>query len=316
MSAVNRGLGRGLGAILGDIPEIDQLRKPVAYQDKSSASSINRPSADVLRVPLSQIEPNPFQPRVSFDSEELEGLAASIKSLGLISPITVRRLAPNRYQIISGERRYRACQMAGFTEVPAYVREADDQGMLEMAIVENVQRENLDPIEVALSFQRLLSECNLTQEQMAERLGKSRSSIANQIRLLRLPVKVQHDLKVGQISVGHAKVLLSVEDPDLQTKLCDYTIKNELNVRQLEAKVKALLEKLAENNKEEAPQEQKTQAASVDVPTEHKELCKEMARYFKGKISLKRSEGGKGSITINFNSDEEVKRFLDAIKNS
>ena len=201
--------------------------------------------------------------------------------------------------------------MAGFSEVPAYVREADDQGMLEMAIVENVQRENLDPIEVALSFQRLLSECNLTQEQMAERLGKSRSSIANQIRLLRLPVKVQHDLKVGQISVGHAKVLLSVEDPELQTKLCDYTIKNELNVRQLEAKVKSILDRLAQQE----TQQPSPSVAAPDIPSEHKELCKEMARYFKGKISLKRAETGKGSITVNFNSDEEVKRFLDALKN-
>ena len=180
-----------------------------------------------------------------------------------------------------------------------------------MAIVENVQRENLDPIEVALSYQRLLTECNLTQEQMADRLGKNRSSVANQIRLLKLPVKVQHDLKVGQISVGHAKVLLSIDDPDLQSKLCDYTIKNALNVRQLEQKVKALLAK--DNAPAERPKA--VEGASM-MPELHKDLCREVAKYFKGKISLKRNDAGTGSITINFSSDAEVNRFLDAIKNS
>lgn len=313
MSQPPRGLGRGLSAILGDISGADDLRKPITYQDKNKVGSPSSPrtTADVFRVPTSQISPNPYQPRLSFDSEELEGLAASIRTLGLITPITVRKIAENRYQIISGERRYRACQMVGMTEIPAYIRETDDQGMLEMAIVENVQRENLDPIEVALSYQRLLTECNLTQEQMADRLGKNRSSVANQIRLLKLPVKVQHDLKVGQISVGHAKVLLSIDDPDLQSKLCDYTIKNALNVRQLEQKVKALLAK--DNAPAERPKE--VEGASM-MPELHKDLCREVAKYFKGKISLKRNDDGKGSITINFSSDAEVNRFLDAIKNS
>ena len=313
MSQPPRGLGRGLSAILGDISGADDLRKPVTYQDKNKVGSPVSPrtTADVFRVPTSQISPNPYQPRLSFDSEELEGLAASIRTLGLITPITVRKIAENRYQIISGERRYRACQMVGMTEIPAYIRETDDQGMLEMAIVENVQRENLDPIEVALSYQRLLTECNLTQEQMADRLGKNRSSVANQIRLLKLPVKVQHDLKVGQISVGHAKVLLSIDDPDLQSKLCDYTIKNALNVRQLEQKVKALLAK--DNAPAERPKA--LEGASM-MPELHKDLCREVAKYFKGKISLKRNDDGKGSITINFSSDAEVNRFLNAIKNS
>ena len=313
MSQPPRGLGRGLSAILGDISGADDLRKPVTYQDKNKVGSPVSPrtTADVFRVPTSQISPNPYQPRLSFDSEELEGLAASIRTLGLITPITVRKIAENRYQIISGERRYRACQMVGMTEIPAYIRETDDQGMLEMAIVENVQRENLDPIEVALSYQRLLTECNLTQEQMADRLGKNRSSVANQIRLLKLPVKVQHDLKVGQISVGHAKVLLSIDDPDLQSKLCDYTIKNALNVRQLEQKVKALLAK--DNAPAERPKA--VEGASM-MPELHKDLCREVAKYFKGKISLKRNDDGKGSITINFGAGAEVSRFLDAIKDS
>ena len=312
MSQPPRGLGRGLGAILGDIANVDELRKPVSYQQKQSVSSAQS-TADILRVPIGSIDPNPYQPRTSFDAEQLEGLASSIKSLGLITPITVRKTGEGRYQIISGERRYRASQMAGLEEIPAYVRQTDDQGMLEMAIVENIQRENLDPIEVALSYERLLSECSLTQEQMAARLGKSRSSIANQIRLLKLPVKVQHDIKVGQISVGHAKVLLSVEDPDAQTKLCDYTIKNSLNVRQLEEKVKALLDKAADGPVRD--DDHKTEAKTQDVPALHKDLCKEIARYFKGKISLKRSENGKGTLTVNFSSDEEINRFLNALKN-
>ncbi len=314
MSQPPRGLGRGLSAILGDISGADDLRKPVSYKDKEKVGSTTPHSAaDVLLVPVDRISPNPYQPRLSFDSEELEGLASSIRALGLITPITVRRCNDGKYQIISGERRYRACQMAGLTEIPAYIREADDQGMLEMAIVENVQRQNLDPIEIALSFQRLITECKLTQEQMADRLGKSRSSVANQIRLLQLPIKVQHDLKVGQISVGHAKVLLSVNDADLQAKLCDYTIKNGLNVRQLEQKVKQL------SSKSDPDSESKGDSKNIttdNIPEIHKSLCKECARFFKGKISLKRNENGKGSLTINFNSDAEINRFLDALKNS
>ncbi len=310
MSQPPRGLGRGLGAILGNLGEVDELRKPVSYQQKSAAGATDS-SADILRVPVRSIEPNPYQPRTSFDAEQLEGLTASIKTLGLITPITLRKISEGRYQIISGERRYRACQMAGLEEIPAYVRQTDDQGMLEMAIVENIQRENLDPIEVALSYERLMDECSLTQEQMASRLGKSRSSIANQIRLLKLPVKIQHDIKVGQISVGHAKVLLGVEDPDLQTSLCDYTIKNSLNVRQLEEKVKALMAKSQADEWQARPA-----GKTVEVPAAHKDLCKEMARFFKGKISLKRNEDGKGTLTVNFRSDEEIKRFLDALKNN
>ncbi|MBP5172916.1 MAG: ParB/RepB/Spo0J family partition protein [Bacteroidales bacterium] len=309
MSQPPRGLGKGLSAILGNVPDADELRKPAV--DNAAGNTAARPghsAADVLMLPLGEIEPNPYQPRQTFDREELDGLAASIKTLGLISPITVRRLAADKYQIISGERRFRACQMAGLTEIPAYVREADDQGMLEMAIVENIQRANLDPIEVALSYQRLMDECNLTQEAMADRLGKSRSSVANQLRLLRLPVKVQHDLKVGQISVGHAKVLLGVEDPDIQVKLCDLVIKNGLNVRQLEQKVAAIQAAGAGSG---------TVSASKkvgEVPQVHKDLCREVAKYFKGEISVKRKPNGKGTLTINFSSDSEIGGFLDALK--
>ena len=310
MSQPPRGLGKGLSAILGNIQSADDLRSPVAYSSKPAAgeNTAAGATADVVRIPVNLIEPNPFQPRLSFDMEELEGLAASIRTLGLITPITVRRRADGRYQIISGERRYRACQMAGLTEVPAYVRDADDQGMLEMAIVENIQRSNLDPIEIALSYRRLMDECQLTQEVMAERLGRNRSSVANQIRLLNLPVKVQHDLKVGQISVGHAKVLLSIDDPDVQVKLCDLVIRTGMNVRQLEQKVKSLME-----SGKPSPGA-KRQERVHEIPQEHKDLCKEVARYCKGEISLKRSNSGKGTMTIHFNSDKEISALLDARK--
>ena len=310
MSQPPRGLGKGLSAILGNIQSADDLRSPVAYTSKPAADgkTDTGATADVIRIPVNLIEPNPFQPRLSFDMEELEGLAASIRALGLITPITVRRRNDGRYQIISGERRYRACQMAGMTEVPAYVRDADDQGMLEMAIVENIQRSNLDPIEIALSYQRLMDECQLTQEVMAERLGRNRSSVANQIRLLKLPVKVQHDLKVGQISVGHAKVLLSIDDPDVQVKLCDLVIRTGMNVRQLEQKVKALMEGGKPSEGAKRPER------VHEIPQDHKELCKEVARYCKGEISLKRSSSGKGTMTIHFNSDKEISALLDALK--
>ena len=310
MSQPPRGLGKGLSAILGNIQSADDLRSPVAYSSKPAAgeNTAAGATADVVRIPVNLIEPNPFQPRLSFDMEELEGLAASIRTLGLITPITVRRRADGRYQIISGERRYRACQMAGLTEVPAYVRDADDQGMLEMAIVENIQRSNLDPIEIALSYRRLMDECQLTQEVMAERLGRNRSSVANQIRLLNLPVKVQHDLKVGQISVGHAKVLLSIDDPDVQVKLCDLVIRTGMNVRQLEQKGKSLME-----SGKPSPGA-KRQERVHEIPQEHKDLCKEVARYCKGEISLKRSNSGKGTMTIHFNSDKEISALLDALK--
>lgn len=310
MSQPPRGLGKGLSAILGNIQSADDLRSPVAYNSKPAAGENSAPgtTADVVRIPVNLIEPNPFQPRLSFDMEELEGLAASIRALGLITPITVRRRADGRYQIISGERRYRACQMAGLTEVPAYVRDADDQGMLEMAIVENIQRSNLDPIEIALSYRRLMDECQLTQEVMAERLGRNRSSVANQIRLLNLPVKVQHDLKVGQISVGHAKVLLSIDDPDVQVKLCDLVIRTGMNVRQLEQKVKSLMESGKTASGTKRPER------VHEIPQEHKDLCKEVARYCKGEISLKRSNSGKGTMTIHFNSDKEISALLDALK--
>ena len=302
MAKVQHGLGKGLSALLGDeANDLREFRKPVGYINKEVVGATDKQdTSDVLRIPVDLIEPNPFQPRMSFDPEALQELADSVRTFGLIQPLTVRKKG-SKYQIISGERRFRACTMAGMDMIPAYIRDANDQGMLEMAIVENIQRENLDPIEVAMSYQRLMEECRLTQEQMADRVGKKRASVANQLRLLKLPAKVQHDLKVGLVSVGHAKVLLGVDDPKAQEMLCDLIVRRGLSVRQLEEKVKAL-EKGAPEEKE--PQE---------LPDMYYRLLENVGRYFGENISLKRSPAGKGTITIRFDSDEQMERFLQAL---
>lgn len=302
-----RGLGKGLGALLGDVNiDVENLRKPVGYINKEVVGETEpQGTADILRIPVDMIEPNPFQPRMSFDQEALEELSESIKTFGLIQPITVRKKSTGRYQIISGERRFKACRMAGMDMIPAYIRDANDQGMLEMAIVENIQRENLDPIEVAMSYQRLIEECMLTQEQMAERVGKKRASVTNYLRLLKLPARVQHDLKVGIISVGHAKVILGIDDENIQEQLCDYVIKNDLSVRQLEEKIK----KMSGDKKDK---EQKPQ----DLPDEYYKVLEHIGKFFDNNISLKRSASGKGSMTIRFDSDEEMRNFLKALEDT
>lgn len=308
MSKQPRGLGKGLGALLGD-KDLNQIRKPVEYIHKTVVTpetpDTSKSKADIMLVPVEMIEANPYQPRMSFDNEALEELAESIKSLGLIQPITVRRRAADRYQIISGERRFRASRLAGLNEIPAYIIDTNDQGMLEMAIVENIQREDLDPIEVAMSYQRLIEECNLTQEQMAFRVGKKRASVTNYLRLLRLPAKVQHDLKVGLLSVGHAKVILGIENEELQEKLCDMVIKEDLSVRQLEERIK----KIEGSHKQEKKPGQ-------DLPEDYFRMLEIFGKFFENDISLKRSNGGKGTMTIRFSSDEEVRKFLKAIEDA
>ena len=300
-----RGLGKGLSALLGEVPDADQLRKPVGYLNKPAVSAVPRKGegAEVSRIPVDDIDPNPWQPRMSFDQGAIEELAESIRTLGLIQPVTVRRTAEGRYQIISGERRLRACRLAGMAGIPAYVRDANDQGMLEMALVENIQREDLDPIEVALSYQRLMDECRFTQDEMAQRVAKSRSTVANTLRLLRLPAKVQHDLKVGLISVGHAKAILGTDDPEVQSRLCDLVLRDGLSVRQLEALVRKI-----QLTPGAIPQ---ARAASPELPDGYKRLLSSLGGYFsEDNISVKRTSSGKGSVTLRFSSDEEVEGFL------
>jgi ParB family chromosome partitioning protein len=301
-------LGKGLSALLGDISVNGPERKPVGYINKEIAGEKPvQDYGDVLRIPAGLIDPNPYQPRMAFDSESLEELADSIRTFGLIQPISVRKQPDGRYQIISGERRFRACRLAGMDVIPAYIRATDNQGMLEMAIVENIQRQDLDPIEVAMSYQRLIDECNLTQEKMAQRVGKKRASIANYLRLLKLPAKVQHDLKSGLLSTGHAKVLLGIEDPHIQELLCDLTIKEGLSVRDLEARVR----KLGEDGwKAQATPRQQ------DLPEDYYRILERIGKFFDNSISLKRSASGKGTMTIRFNSDEEVSKFLKALEDS
>lgn len=308
MAKQTHGLGKGLEALLGGgATDPSQFRKPVGYINKDVVTR-GKPlssNGDIVRIPVDMVEPNPYQPRMSFDNEALNELADSIRTLGLIQPITVRRKSDDRFQIISGERRFRACRLCNMEMVPAYVMEADDQGMLEMAIVENIQRENLDPIEVAMSYQRLIDECRLTQEQMAERVGKKRASVTNTLRLLRLPAKVQHDLKVGLISVGHAKVILGVDDASLQEKLCDLVVRDGLSVRQLEEKLRKLM-----NTGE------KDESQVRELPEHCYRVLEIMGKYFDNNISLKRNDAGKGSMTIRFGNDAEMQRFLQALENA
>ena len=302
-----RGLGKGLSALLGDIPESAvPARKPVGYVNKQLVGTKPvKDYGDVLRIPVELMEANPFQPRMEFDPDALAELCESIRTFGLIQPISVRK-SGDKYQIISGERRFRACKMAGMDVIPAYVRDADDQGMLEMAIVENIQRQDLDPIEVAMSYQRLIDECSLTQDQMAQRVGKKRASVANYLRLLKLPTKVQHDLKAGLLSTGHAKALLGLEDSNVQELLCDLAIKEGLSVRQLEDKVR----RIAKGSSS------RSAAKSQELPDDYYRVLEHIGKYFDNSISLKRSASGKGSMTIRFNSDEEVARFLKALEDS
>ena len=299
-------LGKGLSALLGDMAWGEPERKPVGYIDKEIAGAKPvQDYGDVLRIPSGLIDPNPYQPRQAFDNDSLEELAESIRTFGLIQPISVRKRPDGRYQIISGERRFRACKLAGMDVIPAYIRATDDQGMLEMAIVENIQRQDLDPIEIAMSYQRLMDECDLTQEKMAQRVGKKRASVANYLRLLKLPAKVQHDLKAGLLSTGHAKVLLGVEDAGVQELLCDLTIKDGLSVRQLEEKVR----KLGKEGISPAPRTQ-------DLPDDYYKGLERIGKFFDNSISLKRTPAGKGTMTIRFNSDEEVKKFLKALEDA
>lgn len=300
------GLGRGLSALLGgEEVNLDNIRKPVGYVNKVVAREDVPPAkaaADIMRIPVSLVEPNPYQPRMTFDAEALEELSESIRTLGLIQPITVRK-SGSKYQIISGERRYRACRLAGMDLIPAYILSTDDQGMLEMAIVENIQRQDLDPIEVAMSYQRLIEECNLTQEQMAARVGKKRASVTNTLRLLKLPAKIQHDLKVGLLSIGHAKVLLGVDDQALQQQLCDAVVKDGLSVRALEE----LIRRLGEASDQKRPQ---TRAGL----SENGRRIVDIFSKYAGKASIHSAPNGKSSLTLKFESEQQLGDFLAAIQ--
>ncbi|MBQ7222234.1 MAG: ParB/RepB/Spo0J family partition protein [Bacteroidales bacterium] len=297
MAAQRNALGKGLSALLGDANDIQQKNTAVEAAPRKA-------SVLTYEIPVSEIDPNPFQPRTEFDPEALKELAESIKNVGIIQPLTVRQISPRKYQIISGERRFRAAGMAGLKSVPAYIRQAGDTDMLEMAIIENIQRQDLDPIETALSFQRLMEECNLTQESMADRVGKKRASVANSLRLLKLPAEIQKALRMGTISVGHAKVLLSLPDEDSQLDFCEKTILEGLSVRALEDKIEKY------NADKNTTKENKKQNLSDN----YYRLLEVMGKYFKNRISLKTSPNGSGRMTIKFADDNELARFLQDLE--
>ena len=298
-------MGKGLGAL---IPGVGDLNQPSPAQS-ATATDNSRNLASICEIPIDKVSANPFQPRSNFDETALAELTDSIRQLGIIQPITVRRIGM-KYQIISGERRFKAAKAAGLQTIPAYIKETDDQGMLEMAIVENIQREDLDAIEVALSFQRLMDECSLTQETMADKVGKKRATVANYLRLLKLPAEIQVCIRDKKISMGHAKAILSLTDPQAQLSLCDEIVRKSLSVRQAEAKAQNMLKKASA---EERPEDKKQ--IQPELPDSYYKVLEIVGKYFGNNVTLKRSEQGKGSITIQFTSDAEVESFLKAIEN-
>jgi ParB family chromosome partitioning protein len=276
-------LGRGLGALIEGADEIKKI-------DSTSEISLDR------------IDLNPFQPRQNSDDDSLLELASSIKELGVIQPITVREVTSDRYQLIAGERRVRASKIAGLSTIPAYVRIADDQALLEMALTENIQRLDLDPIEIAISYQRLIEECRLTQEKLSERVGKKRSTITNNLRLLKLPAEIQLALRNKKITMGHALPLIGIENAETQIKLCLQIIENDLSVRKTEEIVKKLFTK----------DKYKSKKISQPVinPETYIQLQQHLSKYFLTKIEFKRNKSGKGKIIIPFNSDEDLERII------
>ena len=279
--------GRGLDAILGNI-DIDAI--------SGSQSDV---TAAISMVDISDIHANPFQPRKEFDDTSLQELAQSIREQGVITPITVRRMPDGKYQLIAGERRLRASQIAGLTQLPAYIRVATDGQMMEMALVENIQRENLNAIEIALSYNALVEECQLTHEQLSQRVGKDRSTITNYLRLLNLPAETQLALSSGQISMAHARALVNVEDPERHLAILHDIINRHLSVHQTEQLVKT-------NRQLGQPRV----AAKSELPNTHCAAQSQLRQTLQSDVEIKRSRRGKGTLTIHFNSDEDFDRIM------
>ena len=278
-----KGLGRGLDAIFGT----DKVEAQVA------------PMSEMAEIPIGEIVPNPTQPRTSFDEEALGELADSIRQLGVIQPITVKRGSDGKYVIISGERRWRAARRAGLRTLPAYVREADDENLHAMALVENIQRQDLNAIEIALGMQRLIEECHLTQDALSEKVGKKRSTVSNYMRLLKLPNEVQFALKEGLISMGHAKAIAGAPD-ELQVRLLKRCVRKGLSVRQLEELARAAAEK-----RSAAP------ADEEEYPESYARLVEQLEKLFTEQISIRRSKNGGGKIVIGFEADAQIERILE-----
>jgi ParB family chromosome partitioning protein len=289
-------LGRGLSALLKD-PENDIQ----SVEDKNADKVVG----NIIELEIDAIEINPFQPRSNFNEESLRELATSIKELGVIQPITVRKLDFNKYQLISGERRLRASKLIGLTTVPAYIRIANDNESLIMALVENIQRHDLDPIEIALSYQRLIDEIQLTQEQMSERVGKKRSTIANYLRLLKLDPIIQTGIRDGFISMGHGRAIINIDDHDVQTDIYQKIVSQNLSVRETETLVK---------NYHESLKPKPVTAAKTTSFEINDEDVSTFNRYFGAKIDVKVAGNGKGKITIPFHSEEDFNRIIKLIE--
>lgn len=291
-------LGRGLGALLQN-----------ADTDITSKSADDKGNVvgTVSTILISNIEANPFQPRTQFEKEALLELADSIKELGIIQPVTVRKLGYDKYQLISGERRFRASQIAGLDRIPAFIRIANDQEMLEMALVENIQRENLDAIEVAFSYQKLIEECNLTQEKLSERVGKKRSTVANFLRLLKLPAEIQLAIRTKDITMGHARALINLGDTKKQLAIFNKTIKEGLSVRQVEELAQ---DKKAENT-DKVAQFKKGKSASLTFSQQ--KIQEDLTSFLKTDVQLQTNNKGKGKIVIPFSSEEQLERVIELL---
>jgi ParB family chromosome partitioning protein len=291
-------LGKGLAALLEDSGSELASTPRVASGNAAIAGT-------VMNVSLFQIEANPFQPRNEFEKQALSELAQSIREYGLIQPITVRKVANNKFQIISGERRFRASQLAGLDQIPAFIRIANDKTMLEMALVENLQREDLNAIEIALGYKRLIEECNLTQEQLSQKVGQDRSTVTNFLRLLKLPEPIQAALRDKKITMGHARALLSVSDPQTQTKILNEILKNELSVRRIEEYARTYSGKKGSQKSKGKSQKKSSSALSF----EEQKLKEDIASHFKTTVSLEKHNTGGGNIVISFKSDNDLKRI-------
>lgn len=270
-------------------------------EEQQERQLIHSPSA-VNEIPVKNISVNPFQPRTSFDEESLNELVQSVEEHGIIQPITVRRAADNSFQLITGERRLRAAEKAGLKRIPAYVREAGDENMLELALVENIQREDLDAIEVAISYQRLIEEFDLTQERLGERVGKKRATIANYLRLLNLPVEIQSAIREKKISMGHARALLAIEDKPFQMEVFDKILSKDLSVR----KVESLAQKAKRDEEQKALPEEEQRS-------DYEDLREHLSHYFGATVEFKRSNKGSGRIVIPFKSDEDLQRIVSIL---
>jgi ParB family chromosome partitioning protein len=279
-------LGRGLGALIDDAEKMKQ--------------------AGIQEIELDKIEANPFQPRSKFDEESLEELATSIREIGLIQPITLRKTDGGKFQIIAGERRFRAAKKAGFETIPSYIRHAKDDGMLEMALVENIQREDLDSIEIAMSYQRLMEECDLTQENLSSRVGKKRSTIANYLRLLKLPAVIQKALREKQISMGHARAIINIEDEDTRIMIYDQILKYGFSVRRVEEIVSDL-------NNEDRALAKKT--GKKKLPKKYQSIKSNLDKLFTTRVGFSMNDNGKGKIVIPFSSENELDRIVKIIEN-